>query len=341
MNILAKLLLTIISLPKILQLMNLAKLINEQFDIITEELFNHKPSALYEPVKHILSAKGKRIRPMLVLLAGNMFGAKPASLIKNAYGVELFHNFTLVHDDIMDKADIRRGIPTVHIKYGLNAGILSGDLMVVHALELASLKNEQVNHEMFSLMSKTAVEIYRGQQFDVDFETRNDVAEAEYVEMIRLKTAVLLACSLKIGAIGANASKAQQELIYKFGENIGIAFQIQDDYLDSFGDERVGKVIGGDICNNKKTMLFIKALEMANNEQKAVIEKWMQTSDFNQQKVDEIKAVFTESGAKDYCFNQMQAYYNKALENLNAIDAPEETKAPFKQIAEEIITRVN
>lgn len=316
-----------------------AAFISEKFDSLTKEYFDIEPNNLYEPVRYIMGLDGKRIRPLLALYATELFGGNVNEVIIPAYGVELFHNFTLVHDDIMDRSELRRGKPAVHTKYGLNAGILSGDLMMVKSLELASINKGEMSVEMFQLMTKTSVEVYEGQQMDVDFESMTEVKEADYIEMIRLKTAVLLGCSLNLGAIVAGATARNQELIKNFGTDIGIAFQIQDDYLDSFGTAEVGKQIGGDIINNKKTLLQINAMKMANEAETARLEKLWESREFSQDKIDEVKEIFVSSGAKDATYNTMIAYYDKAVASLNQIEADENLKEPLLQIAKAIVTR--
>ena len=316
-----------------------AALIAAKFEEFTKELFEVEPNNLYEPVRYIMNLDGKRIRPMLVLYACELFGGDINKALKAAYGVELFHNFTLVHDDIMDNSDLRRGMPAVHTKYGLNAGILSGDLMMIKSIELASQNNDEMDLTMFQVISRTSVEVYEGQQMDVDFEELTNVAEADYIEMIRLKTAVLLGCSLNLGAIIAGASMTDQKAIKEFGDNIGIAFQIQDDYLDSYGSAKVGKKIGGDILNNKKTLLQINANKMANDIDSAALVKWWQTREDSDLKIKEVKEIFERSGAKKATYDTMISYYDKAVSNLNQIQASEELKQPLFEIAEAIVTR--
>ena len=228
----------------------------EMYEQKFSNTFNNNPTSLYQPVNHIMSIKGKRIRPLLLLIANDMFGGNVQQALFPAYAMEVFHNFTLVHDDIMDNADIRRGEPTVHKKYGLNAGILAGDVMLAYTYKYLTDIPVAYVQPVLQLFNKTAIEIFEGQQTDIDFESRNDVAEAEYLKMIEYKTSVLLACSLQTGAILAGASLPNQQLVYDFGLNLGLSFQIKDDYLDSFGESaKVGKRIGGDILQNKKTLL--------------------------------------------------------------------------------------
>ncbi|MFW5531771.1 MAG: polyprenyl synthetase family protein, partial [Segatella copri] len=227
--------------------------------------YDRKPYSLYEPIKYVLSMGGKRIRPTLMLLGYNIFKNDPEKILMNAIALETYHNYTLLHDDLMDNADLRRGHETVHKKWDANTAILSGDSMLVLAYERMAQCDEKHLAKVLKLFTTTALEIGEGQQYDMEFETRNDVKEEEYIEMIRLKTSVLLACALKIGAVLADASEEDAENLYKFGEQIGLAFQLQDDFLDVYGDTKVfGKEIGGDITSNKKTFMLINAFNHAN-----------------------------------------------------------------------------
>ncbi|MDD7606288.1 MAG: polyprenyl synthetase family protein, partial [Prevotellaceae bacterium] len=242
--------------------------------------YDRHPSSLYEPVRYVLSLGGKRIRPTLMLLAYNLYKDDPESILMPACGLETYHNYTLLHDDLMDNADLRRGQPTVHRKWNANTAILSGDSMLVLAYQRMAQCRRDKLADVLQLFTETALEIGEGQQYDMDFEQRNDVSEAEYIEMIRLKTSVLLACALKIGAILADAPAADCDNLYRFGEQIGLAFQLQDDFLDVYGDPKVfGKAIGGDILCNKKTFMLINAYNRANAEQRAELERWLATDD--------------------------------------------------------------
>jgi len=318
----------------------LVQRIDTKFTEYSNLHFNKEPKGLYEPLLYTMASGGKRIRPLLAALSTQLFGGNVEDVLQPAYGVELFHNFTLLHDDIMDNSDIRRGKPTVHKKYGVNAGILSGDLMMVLALKLASEKNGVVQKEQYDLMIQTSIELYEGQQYDVEFEERNDVKQEEYIKMIELKTAVLLGCALKMGAIVANASAAYQDKIYEFGRNIGLSFQIQDDYLDTFGDAQVGKKIGGDILNNKKTLLLISALQKGNAVQKAALEKWIATDNDDDAKIKAVSQLYIETGAMQYCKDLSKTYFDKAIVYLNEIEEanPDAKKNLFK-IAQLIINR--
>lgn len=313
----------------------------EKFASFNGEYFKKKPLALYQPISYAMESGGKYIRPLLMIYAAELFNTSADDVYLNAYGLELFHNFTLLHDDIMDNSDIRRGKPAVFKKFGLNSGILSGDLMLITSLQLASKSNGQTNPQLFDLISETAIKIHEGQQMDVDFEELTMVEEQDYIKMIEYKTAVLLACSLQMGAIIANASVENQEKLYEFGRLIGIAFQIQDDYLDAFGSEKVGKKIGGDILNNKKTLLFISSINLGNEKQKQALLKHFDTKDLSDEnKIKEVKEIFIASGGQEYCSNKMQTLLNEALTILNSIqNVNVEAKSNLLAIADLIIAR--
>lgn len=315
-------------------------IIETKFKEFSDKYFNKEPKKLYEPLAYTMESGGKRIRPQLTLLVCKLFGGDIEKALLPAYGVELFHNFTLLHDDIMDNSDLRRGMPTVFKKYGLNSGILSGDLMMVLALKLASEDENGVNKDMYDLMIRTSIELYEGQQYDVDFEERNDVRAEEYLKMIELKTSVLIACAMQIGAIIANASEDYQSKIYEFGRNIGLSFQIQDDYLDTFGDSKVGKKIGGDILNNKKTLLLISALQKADDTQKEALSKWINTSDNDEEKIAAVTKLYLDTGAMEYCKELSITYFNKAIVYLNEIENCDPiAKKQIFEIAKLIINR--
>lgn len=319
---------------------DLALLISTNFKTFSKRYFDKKPAGLYEPLMYTMESGGKRIRPLLALLSCELFNGDINKVLLPAYGLELFHNFTLLHDDIMDNSDLRRGKPTVHKKYGINAGILSGDLMMVLALKLASEIDGEVQRDLYNLMIQTSIELYEGQQFDVDFEDRNDVKQEEYLKMIELKTAVLLGCSLKLGAIIAGATELQQNKIYEFGRNIGLSFQIQDDYLDTFGDTKVGKKIGGDILNNKKTLLLISALQKGTSEQKTALEKWIATSNDDDAKIKAVTNLYIETGAMQYCKDLSKTYFDKAIIFLNELEIVDpNAKKNLFEIAQMIINR--
>lgn len=300
------------------------EIINNSLDKIN---FGEKPDRLYDPVYYSLKVGGKRIRPVLCLMATEMFGAKYSDGISVAIGIEIFHNFTLLHDDIMDKADIRRGHPVVHKKWNENIAILSGDAMSVIAYKyISESKNIKPVLDVFS---DTALKICEGQQYDMDFETENDVSVKDYLKMIDLKTAVLLAASLKIGAIVANAPKTDQNNIYKFGQNLGMAFQLQDDYLDTFGNpKKFGKNIGGDIVANKKTYLLIKALEIANKDTLTQLKKWISVKNFNhEEKINAVRNIYKELNIEKHSTSLIESYIKNSEKYLNAINLnPERTQ---------------
>lgn len=304
-------------------------------DFIAHLPYERQPHSLYEPVEYVLSAGGKRIRPVLMLLAYNLFKEDPESILMTASGLETYHNYTLLHDDLMDKADVRRGRPTVHKKWDDNTAILSGDSMLVLAYErVAQCENDKLR-DVLSCFTETALQIGEGQQYDMEFETRDDVREEEYIEMIRLKTSVLLACALKIGAILAGASNEDQENLYHFGECIGLAFQLQDDFLDVYGDEKVfGKAIGGDICNNKKTYMLINALLKAEGEDKVALEKWISAEQFDRaEKVSAVTDIYNRLGIDALAKAKMEEYYQKAEGYLDAVSVATERKAELHQYA--------
>ena len=277
------------------------------------------PFGLYEPVKYQLDMGGKRVRPLLAVMACDMFGGDIEEVVSPALGLEIFHNFTLLHDDVMDKADIRRGRPTVHKAWNENTAILSGDAMQIIATQKVCEAPARVLKEVLELYNKTALEICEGQQYDMDFETRDDVTREEYIEMIRLKTAVLLGCALKMGAIVAGATLQQAEAIYKFGENIGLAFQLQDDYLDVYGDaETFGKKIGGDILNNKKTYMLISALSLAEGSIKDRLQNLL-AGKADDEKIVQVTAIYSELGIDKIAREKIAEYSQKALAYLDEI----------------------
>jgi geranylgeranyl diphosphate synthase type II len=296
--------------------------VQQQFEQFNKDFFEKEPLALYQPIHYAMQSGGKYIRPLLMIYAAELFGLSPEKVMSNAYGIELFHNFTLLHDDIMDNSSIRRGQPTVFKKYGLNAGILSGDLMLILSLQLASKVNGKTNGELFDLVNETAIKIHEGQQIDVDFEGLSLVEEKEYLRMIEYKTAVLLACSLQMGALIGGASYVDQKRLYEFGRLLGIAFQIQDDYLDAFGDAKVGKRIGGDILNNKKTLLFIASMRLAKPAQQEELLKYFKSKKGDEEeKISAVKEIFVSSGAKDYCIKTMKSLHDDALKSLKDVNS--------------------
>ena len=317
------------------------ELMNKVNEALDNLAYDRKPFTLYEPIKYVLAIGGKRVRPVLMLLAYNLYKDDPLRIMTQAIGLETYHNFTLLHDDLMDNADMRRGHATVHKKWDANTAILSGDSMLVQAFERIEACEVDKVKDVFSTFLITTYEIGEGQQFDVEYETRNDVKEEDYIEMIRLKTSVLLACAVKIGAILADASKEDQENLYKFGEKIGLAFQLQDDLLDVYGDPKVfGKNIGGDITSNKKTYMLINAFNRANDAQRKELQKWVEAKDFDrQEKVAAVTRIYDEIGIRQLCEQKMDDYYNEALLYLAKVNVSEERKTELKAYAAEMMKR--
>ena len=318
----------------------LLKKVNEALEAIE---YDRKPSTLYEPIRYVLSLGGKRVRPVLMLLAYNLYKEDPEKIMTQAIALETYHNFTLLHDDLMDNADMRRGHETVHRKWNPNQAILSGDTMLLQAFQRMGQCEADKLQQVIGVFTETTLEIDEGQQLDVEFETRNDVTEDEYVEMIRLKTSVLLACAVKIGAILAGASKEDQDNLYKFGEQIGLAFQLQDDLLDVYGDPKVfGKNIGGDITSNKKTYMLINAVNRANPEQRAELTKWIEAETFDrEEKVKAVTRLYDEIGIRALCEQKMEACYELGLQHLAKVSVSEERKAILKAYAAAMMKRQN
>ncbi|WP_405573939.1 polyprenyl synthetase family protein [Winogradskyella sp. Asnod2-B02-A] len=302
----------------------------------------HKePKNLYNPINYILELGGKRLRPVLTLMTAEVFGVKAQTAMDAALSIEVFHNFSLVHDDIMDDAPLRRGEETVHEKWNLNTGILSGDAMLIMAYQLFENYEAQTFQALAKLFSKTALEVCEGQQYDIDFETRDDVTIIEYLKMIEYKTAVLVGAAMKMGAIVAKASLEDQNSIYEFGRLLGIAFQLQDDYLDAFGNpETFGKQVGGDIIENKKTYLVLKTLELGSKEAQSNLTKLMSNSELsNDNKVESVKELFTDSGAAKATQDAVKAYTNKAFKVLEGLNIPEDKKQLLRVFGEQLMTR--
>jgi geranylgeranyl diphosphate synthase, type II len=313
--------------------------------IITEYFENHhiikEPRSLYEPIDYILSLGGKRMRPILTLMAADAFGADCKSALPAAVAVEMFHNFSLVHDDIMDDAPLRRGNITVHEKWDLNTAILSGDAMLILAYRYFEEYEPAVFRSLAKLFSRTALEVCEGQQWDVDFESRNDVTLPEYLKMIEYKTAVLVAASLQMGAIVAGTTGDNCRLIYEFGLNLGIAFQLQDDLLDAFGDPEIfGKQVGGDIIENKKTYLYLLALQNADSTQKQKLEEYFTLHpDESTAKVEAVKEIFVATGANEATKTAIANYTERALATLNEMEMAEENKAMLQLFAQKLMER--
>lgn len=321
----------------------LQKLVEEEVERRSAELLKHSPVELYEPIHYSLGMGGKRLRPVLLLLAYNLFKTDVSNALPASIAIEVFHNFTLLHDDIMDKANVRRNRPTVHVQFNENAAILSGDAMAFQSYKyLLESKSARLT-ETIGLFTKTAVEVCEGQQFDMDFENRLDVTEAEYLEMIRLKTAVLLACSLKAGALLADASDELAAQLYAFGENLGLAFQLQDDLLDTFGDQSTfGKKIGGDILANKKTFLLINALQNASEEKKQELLAWIAKTDFKpEEKIEAVTAIYLETGVKKMAEKKVDFYFEKAMQILANLNIEHVVKQPLRDLSLKMLTRKN
>ncbi|MCW3806404.1 polyprenyl synthetase family protein [Plebeiibacterium marinum] len=315
--------------------------------LITSEIKNtnfiKKPSNLYEPIEYTMEMGGKRVRPLLCLMAVQLFGGDISKAIKPALGLEVFHNFTLLHDDIMDNADVRRNMPTVHKKWNENVGILSGDAMLINAYQYIAQCNNKMLPEILDLFNEVALGVCEGQQYDMDFENRMDVTVDEYLEMIRLKTAILLAGSLKMGALLANADEKDAQLIYDFGINIGIAFQLQDDYLDTFGDQKsFGKKIGGDIIANKKTFLLITTLNNATLEDQTTLKSWIKADNFSEdEKINAVKSIYTKNLVDESSQKLMDKYYNNAMENIAQINGNKVIKSELIHFATKLMKRNN
>ncbi len=303
--------------------------------------FENPPKSLYEPIAYILSLGGKRIRPALALMACDIYKDDIENAIKPALGLEVFHNFTLLHDDLMDGADKRRNKPTVHKVWNANTAILSGDAMLIAAYQLIGATEPDHLKEILDLFTRTAAEICGGQQFDMEFESRVDVGEEEYIEMIRLKPAVLLACSLKTGAILGGAPGEDADNLYAFGVHVGLAFQLQDDLLDVYGDTATfGKNIGGDIVCNKKTFLLINALKLADKEQGKILRDWMGRKEFDPvQKIRVFTAIYDELGLRRLTEDKIQAYYDASIENLNALRVAPERLRILKETCDHLTRR--
>ena len=314
------------------------RIVNEGLESLPYE---RKPASLYDPIRYVLSLGGKRIRPVLMLLAYNLFKEKPEDILMPALGLETYHNYTLLHDDLMDKADMRRGQLTVHKKWDDNTAILSGDSMLVLAYQRVAECDAAHLPQVLELFTETALEIGEGQQYDMDFETRNDVTEDEYIEMIRLKTSVLLACALKMGAILGDASQEDADLLYQFGEKIGLAFQLQDDLLDVYGDPKVfGKAIGGDITSNKKTYMLINAVNRANAQQRAELMRWIEAKEFNRaEKVAAVTRLYDEIGIRQLCEEKINFYFEQGKKLLEKVHVDSARKEQLRQYTNEMMHR--
>lgn len=302
-----------------------------------------QPFGLYRPIRYVLGMGGKRLRPVLLLMSYNMYKEDVDKALPTALGIETYHNYTLLHDDVMDRAEVRRGKPCVHKVWNENTAILSGDSMLVMAYQLIAGCPAENLGDVLGLFTKTALEIGEGQQYDVDFENRMDVTAEEYVEMIRLKTSVLLACAVKMGAMQAGAPEADAELLYGFGERLGLAFQLQDDMLDVYGDfATFGKKIGGDILCNKKTYLLIKALEGADEQQRRELENWINVTEYDpEEKVRAVTDLYNAIGVRSVCSDLINAYFDEAHALLEQVKLPSERKSALWQYALSLMDRNN
>jgi len=323
------------------------KTFEEILSIINTEInqinWQREPQGLYEPIEYVLQLGGKRIRPALTLMACNLFIDNILPAIMPAIGIEIFHNFTLLHDDIMDKATVRRGQSTVHIKWNENTAILSGDLMQIEAYKYISQAPEAVLKQVLEIFSTTAAEVCEGQQLDMDFEKLSQVSENQYLEMIKLKTAVLLGCALKIGAIIGNAQSADCQMIYDFGINLGLAFQLKDDFLDVWGDENTfGKKIGGDILCNKKTFLLINALQQAKGNDKEELNFLLTNKNIiPQDKIRRMTDIFNRLKIRDFTEEKINFYYKKSLINLDSVAVAKNKKEILQNLTKKLLQRNN
>ncbi|AFK02615.1 Polyprenyl synthetase [Emticicia oligotrophica DSM 17448] len=309
---------------------------------VAQTQYGESPVELYEPIEYLMSLGGKKMRPLLTVMATNIFTDDWQKALKPALGVEVFHNFTLMHDDIMDAAPLRRGQPTVHEKWNPNVAILSGDVMLVCAYELMTAVDDKIFKHVIKRFNRTAAEVCEGQQWDMNFATRNDVTEEEYINMIRLKTSVLLGFSLELGGLIAEAGEEATQLLYDFGTNIGIGFQLKDDILDVYGDpEKFGKQVGGDIIENKKTWLLLKALELSKGKaEEAELQKWIDAKEFDKEvKVKAVTEIYNSLGIRALAEAQMNKYFNTGLADLEKLNAPIERKTPLIQLTKQLIER--
>ncbi len=308
---------------------------------IQNTVLDTDPKELYDPIRYILSVGGKRIRPGLVLMGCNLFNDSIEAAINPAIGIEIFHNFTLLHDDIMDNASVRRNKPTVHQKWNKNIAILSGDAMLIKAYEFISQSEPSILVPVLDVFNKTSIEVCEGQQYDMNYEERQDVSIKEYLRMIELKTAVLIGASLKIGAVVGNASNNNANYLYDFGKNLGLAFQLQDDLFDVFANPEIfGKENGGDIVSNKKTYLLITALNRAQGSVKQELKEWLQKTEFKREdKINAITNIFNDLEVESSLRAEVTRYFNKAYIALDKISADKNRKEPLKKFAEELMGR--
>lgn len=314
---------------------------NEFLDYLKREVHIKEPENLYSPISYILNLGGKRLRPVLTLMATEIFGGDYHKALDAALAIEVFHNFSLIHDDIMDGASLRRGKEAVHKKWGVNTGILSGDAMLISSYRFLERYDGAVFKDLVRLLSKTGIKVCEGQQHDIDFEIREDVTIPEYFKMIKYKTAVLLGAALKMGAIIAGADKPSQDLIYGYGKNLGMAFQLQDDYLDAFGNSKTfGKQVGGDILENKKTFMYLKARELANPQQLQELDHLFSiTPQDPTDKISAVKSVFLESGASKCVKKEIDGFTQKAFEKLMPLKISKDKKDVLRLLGEDLMKR--
>jgi geranylgeranyl diphosphate synthase type II len=312
----------------------------EQINTAVENIqYNTEPRTLYDPIRYILSIGGKRIRPLLMLMSYNLYKKDVGAIMNNALALETYHNFTLLHDDLMDKSDLRRGHPTVHKKWNENTAILSGDTMLIMAYQL--FNKGMKNDEALTAFIDATLGVGEGQQYDIDFETRNDVTEAEYMEMIRMKTSLLLGYALKIGALLGGASQEDVNHLYTFGEKMGLAYQLQDDLLDVYGDPtKFQKKLGGDIVENKKTFMLINAYLRADNAQKKELDRWIQSKDFNaEEKIAAVTHIYNILGIDQLAQQKIEELFAESLKSLDLVNVPEEKKTALRLFANKLMGR--
>lgn len=316
-------------------------LLKEINAILENHPYNRQPESLYDPVRYVLAQGGKRIRPTLMMLAYELYKDHPEDIILPAVGLETYHNYTLLHDDLMDNADMRRGNLTVHKRWNANTAILSGDSMLVLAYKCMQQVSDDKLRPVLEIFTETALQVGEGQQYDMDFENRMDVREDEYIEMIRLKTSVLLACALKIGAVLADAGAADADRLYSFGEKIGLAFQLQDDFLDVYGDTKVfGKAIGGDIVSNKKTYMLINAFLRADEEQKAELTRWVEAKEFDEQeKIAAVTRLYNAIGIDRLAEQKIESFFNEGLKCLDAVSIDADRKQMLVEYVYKLMKR--
>lgn len=305
---------------------------------LDKQEYVEEPVSLFEPIKYIMEDGGKRLRPVLALLAYNLYRDDVEKILKSVIGIEIFHNYTLLHDDVMDDAELRRGCQTVHKKWNSNVAILSGDAAAITAYRMIESVDDEYLRRVIDGFNQVAMDVCKGQQYDMEFETRDDVTEQEYIDMIYLKTSVLIAGSIRHGALVAGAPEHEYNALYDFGGYLGLVFQLQDDYLDVYGDvAEFGKKIGGDILSNKKTYMLIKALELASPEDKALLKEWIAKKEFDpQEKIKAVTEIYNRTGIKEVVMSKIDSYMAKSREALAMVDVPEERKVYFREMVDYI-----